>query len=141
MKKVTHVAHEPPAGPGQHGQGEQVEVEGVGLVLIVLPDEAGQPKLRDEEALRPLPILQHHSAKGYYQSQSHSLEDRLSPMSRWLQLLQSVDNRLSETGTSSVVTAAWFVIHACCKTSCKKSSYNMYEPCNGKHTKGACAAS
>ncbi len=72
MNKATHVAHETPAGPGQHGQGEQVEVEGVGLVLIALPDEAGQPKLRDEEALRPLPVLRHHRAKDHDQSQSHS---------------------------------------------------------------------
>ncbi len=59
----THIAHKPPAGAGQYGQREQVEVEGVSLVCIVLPDEAGQPKLSDEEALCSLPVLQHQQAK------------------------------------------------------------------------------
>ena len=54
----AHVTQEASAGAGQHGQWEQVEVEGVRLVLALLPHQAGQPKLRDEEALRTIPVLQ-----------------------------------------------------------------------------------
>ena len=54
----AHVTHEAPTGAGQHGQREQVEVEGVRLVLALLPNKAGQPKLRNKEALRPIPVLQ-----------------------------------------------------------------------------------
>ena len=57
MDEISHVTHEASAGTRQHGQGKHVEVEGVGLVLAVLPDEARQPKLGDEEALRSLPVL------------------------------------------------------------------------------------
>lgn len=63
MDEITHVTHEASAGTRQHGQGKQVEVEGVGLVLIVLPDEAGQPKLGDEEALGSFPVLQGPNAR------------------------------------------------------------------------------
>ena len=56
--REPHIAHEAPAGPGQHGQREQVEVEGVRLVLAAPPQKTGQPKLGDKEALRPVPVLQ-----------------------------------------------------------------------------------
>ena len=58
LGRTAHVTHEAPAGAGQHGQREEIEVEGVRLVLTLLPHKAGQPKLCDEEALRPLPVLQ-----------------------------------------------------------------------------------
>ncbi len=70
----THVTHEALAGAGEHGQREKVEVEGVGLVLVVLPHEAGQPKLSDEKALRPIPILQHPDANMSHERQYWSLD-------------------------------------------------------------------
>lgn len=51
---MLHLAQEALVLAVHHGQREEVEVEGLRLVLAAIPEEEGQPKLAHQEVLRAL---------------------------------------------------------------------------------------